>query len=56
LIFLHRTSAGIFTTSDSCAVLLSNAGGSPWDLTATPIASFAGLRSAPLSLSSWRRR
>jgi hypothetical protein len=38
---VHRTSAGIFTTSDGCAMPLSIVGGWLWDLTAMPVASFA---------------
>jgi CP family cyanate transporter-like MFS transporter len=38
---VHRTSAGMFTISYSCAMLLSIVGGWLWDLTAMPIASFA---------------
>jgi MFS transporter, CP family, cyanate transporter len=38
---VHRTSAGMFTISYSCAMLLSIIGGWLWDLTAMPIASFA---------------
>jgi hypothetical protein len=38
---VHRTSAGIFTNSDGCAMLLSVVGGWLWDLTAMPVASFA---------------
>src|SRR6202034_3348402 len=38
---VHRTSAGMFTISYSCAMLLSIVGGWLWDLTAMPVASFA---------------
>ena len=38
---VHRTSAGMFTISYSCAMLLSILGGWLWDLTAMPVASFA---------------
>jgi len=38
---VHRTSAGMFTISYSCAMLLSVAGGWLWDVTHMPIASFA---------------
>ncbi len=38
---VHRTSAGMFTISYSCAMLLSIIGGWLWDLTAMPVASFA---------------
>jgi CP family cyanate transporter-like MFS transporter len=38
---VHRTSAGMFTISYSCAMLLSIVGGWLWDLTAMPITSFA---------------
>jgi CP family cyanate transporter-like MFS transporter len=37
---VHRTSAGMFTISYSCAMLLSIVGGWLWDLTAMPVASF----------------
>jgi MFS transporter, CP family, cyanate transporter len=38
---IPRTSAGMFTISYSCAMLLSIVGGWLWDLTAMPVASFA---------------
>jgi CP family cyanate transporter-like MFS transporter len=38
---VHRTSAGMFTISYSCAMLLSIVGGWLWDVTHMPIASFA---------------
>ena len=38
---VHRTSAGMFTISYSCAMLLSIVGGWLWDFTAMPVASFA---------------
>jgi CP family cyanate transporter-like MFS transporter len=38
---VHRTSAGMFTISYSCAMLLSIVGGWLWDLTNMPVASFA---------------
>ena len=38
---VHRTSAGMFTISYSCAMLLSIVGGWLWDLTGMPVASFA---------------
>jgi CP family cyanate transporter-like MFS transporter len=38
---VHRTSAGMFTISYSCAMVLSIVGGWLWDLTAVPVASFA---------------
>jgi hypothetical protein len=38
LIFVHRTFAGMFATSDSCTMLLSVVGGWLWNLTAMPIA------------------
>ncbi|MGA8495897.1 MAG: MFS transporter [Xanthobacteraceae bacterium] len=38
---VHRTSAGMFTISYSCAMLLSIVGGWLWDLTGRPVASFA---------------
>jgi CP family cyanate transporter-like MFS transporter len=38
---VHRTSAGMFTISYSCAMLLSIVGGWLWDFTAVPVASFA---------------
>jgi MFS transporter, CP family, cyanate transporter len=38
---VHRTSAGMFTISYSCAMLLSIVGGWLWDFTAKPVASFA---------------
>jgi MFS transporter, CP family, cyanate transporter len=38
---VHRTSAGMFTISYSCAMLMSIVGGWLWDLTAMPVASFA---------------
>ncbi len=38
---VHRTSAGMFTISYSCAMVLSIVGGWLWDLTAMPVASFA---------------
>jgi len=44
---VHRTSAGMFTISYSCAMLLSIVGGWLWDLTHMPVASFA-----PVALSA----
>src|SRR5580704_9400502 len=38
---VHRTSAGMFTISYSCAMVLSIVGGWLWDFTAIPVASFA---------------
>ena len=38
---VHRTSAGMFTISYSCAMLMSIVGGALWDMTNMPIASFA---------------
>jgi MFS transporter, CP family, cyanate transporter len=38
---VHRTSAGMFTISYSCAMLMSIVGGALWDMTSMPIASFA---------------
>ena len=38
---VHRTSAGMFTISYSCAMLLSIAGGWLWDLTHWPVAGLA---------------
>ena len=38
---VHRTSAGMFTISYSCAMVLSIVGGWLWDFTAVPVASFA---------------
>jgi CP family cyanate transporter-like MFS transporter len=38
---VHRTSAGMFTISYSCAMVLSVLGGWLWDLTHRPIAGFA---------------
>ena len=38
---VHRTSAGMFTISYSCAMLMSIVGGVLWDMTNMPIASFA---------------
>jgi CP family cyanate transporter-like MFS transporter len=38
---VHRTSAGMFTISYSCAMLLSIAGGWLWDMTHMPVAGFA---------------
>jgi CP family cyanate transporter-like MFS transporter len=38
---VHRTSAGMFTISYSCAMVLSIVGGWLWDFTAMPVASFA---------------
>jgi CP family cyanate transporter-like MFS transporter len=38
---VHRTSAGMFTISYSCAMVMSVLGGWLWDLTHTPIAGFA---------------
>jgi CP family cyanate transporter-like MFS transporter len=38
---VHRTSAGMFTISYSCAMVLSVLGGWLWDLTRMPIAGFA---------------
>jgi len=38
---VHRTSAGMFTISYSCAMLLSIVGGWLWDFTGRPVASFA---------------
>jgi CP family cyanate transporter-like MFS transporter len=38
---VHRTSAGMFTISYSCAMLLSVVGGWLWDLTNIPVVSFA---------------
>jgi CP family cyanate transporter-like MFS transporter len=38
---VHRTSAGMFTISYSCAMVMSVAGGWLWDATRMPIAGFA---------------
>jgi CP family cyanate transporter-like MFS transporter len=38
---VHRTSAGMFTISYSCAMLLSIVGGLLWDLTHMPVAGLA---------------
>ena len=38
---VHRTSAGMFTISYGCAMLAAVLGGALWDMTHTPIASFA---------------
>jgi len=38
---VHRTSAGMFTVSYSCAMVLSVLGGWLWDVTRQPIAGFA---------------
>jgi CP family cyanate transporter-like MFS transporter len=38
---VHRTSAGMFTISYSCAMLMSIIGGALWDMTNMPITSFA---------------
>jgi CP family cyanate transporter-like MFS transporter len=38
---VHRTSAGMFTISYSCAMLMSIVGGALWDMTRMPVASFA---------------
>jgi len=38
---VHRTSAGMFTVSYSCAMVLSVLGGWLWDVTHQPMASFA---------------
>jgi CP family cyanate transporter-like MFS transporter len=38
---VRRTSAGMFTISYSCAMLLSIAGGWLWDMTHMPVAGFA---------------
>jgi CP family cyanate transporter-like MFS transporter len=38
---VHRTSAGMFTISYSCAMVMSIIGGALWDMTNMPIASFA---------------
>jgi CP family cyanate transporter-like MFS transporter len=38
---VHRTSAGMFTISYSCAMVMSVFGGWLWDKTHTPIAGFA---------------
>jgi len=38
---VHRTSAGMFTISYSCAMLAAVLGGALWDMTHMPIASFA---------------
>ena len=38
---VHRTSAGMFTISYSCAMLAAVFGGALWDMTHRPIASFA---------------
>jgi len=38
---VHRTSAGMFTISYSCAMVLSVVGGWLWDVTRLPIAGFA---------------
>ncbi len=38
---VHRTSAGMFTISYSCAMVMSVLGGWLWDQTHTPIAGFA---------------
>ena len=38
---VHRTSAGMFTISYSCAMVLSVVGGWLWDVTAMPLAGFA---------------
>jgi CP family cyanate transporter-like MFS transporter len=38
---VHRTSAGMFTISYSCAMLMSIVGGALWDMTSMPVASFA---------------
>jgi CP family cyanate transporter-like MFS transporter len=38
---VHRTSAGMFTISYSCAMLAAVSGGALWDMTRMPIMSFA---------------
>ena len=38
---VHRTSAGMFTISYSCAMLMSIVGGALWDMTRMPVAGFA---------------
>jgi CP family cyanate transporter-like MFS transporter len=38
---VHRTSAGMFTISYSCAMVLSIVGGVLWDITHLPVTSFA---------------
>ena len=53
---VHRTTAGMFTISYSCAMVLSVVVGWLWDVTALPLAASRRSRCAPSSLSSWRRR
>jgi MFS transporter, CP family, cyanate transporter len=38
---VHRTSAGMFTISYSCAMLMSIVGGALWDMTHMPVTGFA---------------